>query len=169
MRHGYSFSAGLIDYLLNFNLAENPIGLLGVGLVIGVIYFIIFYICIMRFNLHTPGREEDESYNEEKCKEKAKTNGAVNNEIRVKPLRSKIDKTAEGIIEAVGGKVNINDVDSCITRIRLKLRDGSKLDKVKLKQIGATEIIKLGNNNVQIIIGTMADPIVSRMRRMIKE
>ncbi|SCK02188.1 EIICBA-Glc 2 [uncultured Clostridium sp.] len=171
MRHGYSFSAGLIDYLLNFNLAENPIGLLGVGLVIGFVYFIIFYICIMKFNLHTPGREEEEVYKEKECKEKEKTtiNGAVDNEIKVKPLRSKMDKTAEGIIEAVGGKANINDVDSCITRIRLKLRDSSKLDKGKLKQIGATEIIKLGSNNVQIIIGTMADPIVSRMRRMIRE
>lgn len=171
MRHGYSFSAGLIDYLLNFNLAENPIGLLGVGLIIGFIYFIIFYLCIMKFNLHTPGREADEAHDKEEDKEKedCKTSEILDNEIVVKPLRSKFDKIAESIIEAVGGKANINDVDSCITRIRLKLRDGSKLDKAKLKQIGATEIIRLGSNNVQIIIGTMADPIVSRMRRIIKE
>lgn len=125
MIHGYSFSAGLIDYLLNFNLAENLIGLLGVWVVEGIIYFIIFYFCIIKFNLRTPRREEDSE--------------------------------------------NIEDVDSCITRVRLKLNDGSKIDKLKLKRVGVTEIIRLGSNNVQIMIETMADPIISRMRKSIKE
>ena len=78
-------------------------------------------------------------------------------EIRVKSLRSKIDNIAVDIIEVFAGKDNIDDVDLCITRIRLKLRDGSDVGEVKLKQIGI----------VQIIIGTMAYPVVSRMRTII--
>lgn len=89
-------------------------------------------------------------------------------EIRVKSLRSKIDNIAVDIIEVFAGKDNIDDVDLCITRIRLKLRDGSDVGEVKLKQIGIAEIIRLGSNNVQIIIGTMAYPVVSRMRTIIK-
>ena len=90
-------------------------------------------------------------------------------EIRVKSLRSKIDNIAVDIIEVFAGKDNIDDVDLCITRIRLKLRDGSDVGKIKLKlkQIGIAEIIRLGSNNVQIIIGTMAYPVVSRMRTII--
>ena len=76
---------------------------------------------------------------------------------------------AEEIIETVRGKYNIEDFDSCITRVSLKLNDGSKIDKLKLKRIGATEIIRLGSNNVQMMIGNMANPIISRMRKSIKE
>ncbi|MBC5631035.1 PTS transporter subunit EIIB [Clostridium sp. NSJ-6] len=76
---------------------------------------------------------------------------------------------AEEIIETVRGKYNIEDFDSCITRVRLKLNDGSKIDKLKLKRIGVTEIIRLGSNNVQMMIENMANPIISRMRKSIKE
>ncbi|MDU2674193.1 MAG: PTS transporter subunit EIIB [Clostridium sp.] len=171
MRHGYSFSVGLIDYLLNFNLSELPIGLLGVGIAAGTTHITIFYFCIMKFNLNTPVREEEEVHNKEEGKEKEEfqINGAVYEEIIVKSLRSKVDNIAVDIIEVVAGKDNIDDVDLCITRIRLKLRDGSDVGKIKLKlkQIGIAEIIRLGSNNVQIIIGTMAYPVVSRMRTII--
>ena len=70
MRHGYSFSVGLIGYLLNFNLSEFPIGLLGVGLVVGTTHITICYFCIMKFNLNTPVREEEEIHNKEEGKEK---------------------------------------------------------------------------------------------------
>ena len=169
IRAGYSFSAGFIDYLLNFNLAERPILLILVGGVMGVIYFIIFYFCITKFDLKTPGRDENDD-NIEECKEKEEVNvnKLEDKEVAIKPLRSKLDKIAECIIDAVGGKNNIEHVDSCITRIRLQLKDSNKVEKSKLKQIGATEIIRLGKNNVQIIIGTVADPVVSRIRRIIK-
>lgn len=169
IRAGYSFSAGFIDYLLNFNLAERPILLILVGVVMGVIYFIIFYFCITKFDLKTPGRDENDD-NIEECKEKEEVNvnKLEDKEVAIKPLRSKLDKIAECIIDAVGGKNNIEHVDSCITRIRLQLKDSNKVEKSKLKQIGATEIIRLGKNNVQIIIGTVADPVVSRIRRIIK-
>lgn len=88
-------------------------------------------------------------------------------EIIVKSLISKVDNIEVDIIEVVAGKDNIDDVDLCITRIRLKLRDGSDVGKIKLKQIGIAEIIRLGSNNVQIIIGTMEYLVVSRMRTII--
>lgn len=168
MRHGYSFSAGFIDFILNFNLAENPIGLIIVGVLFGVIYFSIFYFAIKKFNLKTPGREiEQESIKEIVA---SSNEGTSNKEevSSIKSYKSKLDITASGIIEAVGGIDNIEYVDSCITRVRLTLKDGALVNKIDLKKIGATEVIRVGTNNVQIIIGTLADPIVSRIKRMKK-
>ena len=109
IRAGYSFSAGFIDYLLNFNLAERPILLILVGVVMGVIYFIIFYFCITKFDLKTPGRDENDD-NIEECKEKEEinVNKLEDKEVAIKPLRSKLDKIAECIIDAVGGKITSN-------------------------------------------------------------
>lgn len=161
IRHGYSFSAGFIDYILNYRLATKPLWLLFIGVIVGAVYFIIFYFAIIKFNLKTPGREND------KCDVNSNTNERDNEEIVIKPIKSKVDRAVDGIIDGVGGCENIINVESCVTRVRLTLKDTSKVDKVKLKSIGSIEIMNSGKNNIQIIIGTMADPIVSRIKRKI--
>ena len=70
-------------------------------------------------------------------------------------------------MQAVGGKANIKDIEACITRIRLSVVDDSKFNKDAVKKAGAIEIVSLGTGNYQIIIGTMADPIVAAMEDMI--
>lgn len=152
MRHGFSFSAGLIDYLINFNLADKPIVIIAFGIVMGIVYFLLFYIVIKKFDIQTPGREREENKVTE------------DKDILVK--KTNIDYIAEGIMMAVGGKENIEYVDSCVTRVRLRLKDISIIDRKKLKSFGASNVVRMGDNNVQIIIGTTANLIVSRMKRL---
>lgn len=153
MRHGFAFSAGATDYILNFNLAENPIGLALVGLCFAVIYFVIFYFAIKKFNLPTPGREEENLEDEKENKELE---------------NSDLDEVANKVIEALGGKDNIVSTDACITRLRMELKDSSIVDEKALKDIGAKGVMKMGTSSCQVIIGTLADPLASRMKKILK-
>lgn len=151
MKCGFGFSAGLIDYVLNFGISKNPIGLLVVGLIFGAIYYFVFLFCIKKFNIPTPGRLEDE--------ESATLTGLSNSELTAK---------AAEILEAIGTKSNIESIDACITRIRLTAKDPSSVDQDRLKAIGATGVMKMGGNNFQIVVGTVADPLVTHIKALMK-
>ena len=69
-------------------------------------------------------------------------------------------------MSGIGGKNNIQDIEACITRIRLTVIDDAKFDKDAVKRAGAIEVVSMGTGNYQIVIGTMADPIVSAMEEM---
>lgn len=79
-----------------------------------------------------------------------------------------LNASAAGLLEAIGTKSNISSLDACVTRIRLIVIDNTLINEAKLKQFGATKIIKLDANNIQIVVGTMADPIVSHMKSIIE-
>ena len=148
MRNGFAFSAGATDFFLNWGKATKPVGIILVGLVFAVIYYFVFVFFIKKFNLKTPGREDD-----------IEEDLALNN--------LDLDEKALNILEAVGGHDNLDSLDACITRIRLTLKDPSKLDEKKLKAMGISGIMKMGENNVQIVVGTMADPIVTKMKNVV--
>lgn len=150
---GFGFSAGLIDYLLSFGISKGPITIALVGLIFAAIYFVVFYFVIKKFNLPTPGRENDD---------------ALEDEGQVSSLSAKtdIDDKAEKILEALGGPKNIESLDACITRIRLTVNDSKIIDEEELKNIGASGVMRLDNKNIQVIVGTLADPIVSRMKKI---
>ncbi|SHF17717.1 N-acetylglucosamine-specific PTS transporter subunit IIBC [Clostridium fallax] len=156
MRDGFGFSAGLTDYLLNFNIATNPLGIALVGLIFAALYYVIFVFCIKKFNLKTPGREE-EYFDDESELEKSVPITAS----------SPLDEKAAVILEALGGKENIDNLDACVTRIRVTVKDASKVNESAFKKVGANGMIKVGENNLQIVMGAQADPIVTRMKRMI--
>lgn len=151
MRSGFSFSAGLTDYLINFNISSKPIGIVLVGLGFAVVYYFIFLFAIKKFNLQTPGRAEDE--------EVVALSGLDNTQLR--------HKAAE-ILEAIGSKSNIESIDACITRIRLTAKDASMIDEQRLKDLGATGVMKMGAKNYQIVVGTVADPLVTHMKALMK-
>lgn len=151
MKCGFGFSAGFIDYALNFGISTNPIGLLIVGLIFGVIYYFIFVYFIKKFDLPTPGRLEEEF--------SASLSGLSTAELKVK---------AAEILEAIGGKANVDSLDACITRIRLTAKDGSKVDEGALKRAGASGVMKMGSNNFQIVVGTVADPLASHIKSLMK-
>ncbi len=146
MRCGFGFSAGFIDYVLSFGIAEKPLGLLLVSLVFGVVYYFVFVFFIKKLNIPTPGRIEEES---------GALLGLSNTELR--------DKASE-VLAALGGKENIKVVDACITRIRITVNDGEQVDEARLKALGATAVLKLPGNNFQIVVGTVADPLVTHMK-----
>lgn len=152
IKDGFNFSAGFIDYALNFNIATKPILLLGIGLIFAVIYYLVFVFFIKTLNLPTPGRADDE--------ESATLSGLNNSELSVK---------AAEILEAIGTKANIESIDACITRIRLTAKDPLQVNEDKLKALGATGIMKMGSDNFQIVVGTVADPLVTHIKALMKK
>lgn len=151
MRCGFGFSAGFIDYALNFGISSKPIVLLIVGLIFGALYYVVFVFFIKKFDLPTPGRLDEE--------ESAVLSGLSGSELSIK---------AAEILEAIGNKENISSLDACITRIRLTAKDGAKVDEARLKKIGVTGIMKMGSNNFQIVVGTIADPLATHMKTLMK-
>jgi PTS system N-acetylglucosamine-specific IIC component len=143
IHHGFGFSAGAIDYFLNFGIAKKPIWLLGLGVLYGIIYFVVFYIVITRLDLKTPGREEEE----------------------VEENNISSSTKAFDYLEALGGRDNIVVIDHCVTRLRLKLKDAQQIDEQKLKHLGAKGVIKLNDTDVQVIIGTGVEFVAEELNQ----
>lgn len=153
IKMGFGFSAGAIDAILNWNISTKPLLLVFIGLGFAVIYYFLFLFFIRKFNIQTPGREENDGILYE-----AKSLG-----------NSDLDVKGAEVLEAIGGKTNITSMDACVTRIRLTVKDGSLIDQPRLKQLGASGVMKLDSNNYQIVVGTVADPLVSHMKSIMKK
>ncbi|GLC88823.1 N-acetylglucosamine-specific PTS transporter subunit IIBC [Lysinibacillus piscis] len=151
-RDGFGFSAGLMDWLLNFGLADKPLMLLPLGLAFGAVYFVIFYVVIKKLDLKTPGREDDEE----------ETEGAS-------AVTSDLDVRAYHTIEALGGQQNIKQIDYCTTRLRLTVGDASQVDDKVLKQTGARGVMRISKTNVQVIIGTSVEFLAEAMKERLKK
>ncbi len=176
VRIGFSFSAGLFDYLLNFSKSNTsqPLLLLGIGLVYGVIYYFVFSFAIKFFDLGTPGRGETstglsadwilpESQRGPKPTKASAQNGASANGASA----DQDDVLASQVVAALGGKANIQSVEGCITRLRLFINDPAKIDEATLKGLGASGVVKRGKI-VQVVMGTQSDRIANRMSRLLK-
>ncbi|MGI2329212.1 N-acetylglucosamine-specific PTS transporter subunit IIBC [Planococcus sp. YIM B11945] len=151
IRHGFGFSAGAIDFVLNYGLAENPLLLLVIGLGMGVVYFFIFYFLIIKLDLKTPGREDEDDME----------NG--NTEFG----GDETDIKAYHTIDALGGTDNIVAIDYCTTRLRMTVKDADRVNEKELKRYGARGLMKINKTNVQVVIGTtvefLADAMTKRM------
>ncbi|MGL4336328.1 MAG: N-acetylglucosamine-specific PTS transporter subunit IIBC [Turicibacter sp.] len=148
--HGFTFSAGFIDYALNFTKATNPFIILGVGLGIGALYFIVFYMLITKMNLPTPGREEDD--------DEISENGTIN-------LTDK--ELAKKYIEYLGGSENLVKIDNCATRLRLEVKDTTIIQDKELKSIGARGIVRLSKTSVQVIVGPSVEFVADGMKALV--
>jgi len=144
--HGFGFSAGLIDFVLNWGLATKPFTLLLIGLGFGALYFFTFSFAIRAFNLKSPGREDDDEAVEATSGDAAKGD------------------LARQYLKALGGHDNLTSIDACITRLRLTLKDRSVADEVVLKKLGAKGVVKLGENNLQVILGPLAEIVAGEMK-----
>ncbi|MGL5381298.1 PTS transporter subunit EIIC [Clostridium sp.] len=150
---GMTFSGGVIDYALfgllpaGAGVPTNWLMVILVGAVYAVIYYFLFYFMITKLNLKTPGRDENEGETKLYSKadyQKSKTGG------------NEIVEKAPAVLEALGGEANIVSVDACITRLRVEVKDKSKVDKNTLKSLGATGVVEVGNG-IQAIFGAKAD------------
>lgn len=150
IRHGFSFSAGGIDYLLNMGLATNGWLLLPIGLAVAALYFFLFVFFIKKFDIQTPGREDDVAGED------------VTGSIKDKGVAA----VAAAYLEKLGGKDNIESVDSCITRLRLTVRDASIIKDADMKALGASGVIRPSKKNIQVVVGTSADLIAGEMKRL---
>lgn len=146
---GMTFSGGLIDYLI-FGVIPGRTPwwyVIIVGLILAVIYYFGFRFVIRKFNLKTPGREEAAPEGE----------GEAGKGPAVKQ-----DELPHNILAALGGGSNIAHLDACITRLRVEVKDKADVDKDRLKKLGASGVLEVGNN-IQAIFGTRSDTIKSQI------
>ena len=150
---GFGFSAGFVDYFLSLRnpVANNPWMLIPLGLIFFVIYYFVFRFCIRKFNLKTPGREDDDV--------------EVNAETISK--HDNFDEVAAIIIEGLGGKENIEDIDYCSTRLRTSLVDGAKVNEAKIKEAKVLGLIKPDKDSIQIIIGPQVQFVYDKIHENI--
>lgn len=176
---GFGFSAGLIDYVLNFGKANttNAWMIIPVGIIYGLLYYFIFSFFITRFNLGTPGRGEastglsadwilpESQRGPKPAKQNGTTTATAATATAVKQDRD--DVLAAQVLGALGGKENVQSVEGCITRLRLFMNDPEQIDEPRLKSLGASGVIKRGKI-AQVVMGTQSDRIAERMKRIMK-
>ena len=142
---------GLIDLML-FGVLRGPQTkwLLNVviGLIYAVIYFFVFKWAIVKFNIKTPGREDE-------------TDEVVDTD--------EVTELGNGIMDALGGKENILEIDNCISRLRLVLKDTSIVNDALLKRTGSLGIIKINENNIQVVYGTKVEKAAAELKRAVKK
>ncbi|RHW19091.1 PTS N-acetyl-D-glucosamine transporter [Sphingomonas gilva] len=143
---GFGFSAGLLDYGLNFGLSTRPLMLLPIGAAYFAIYYATFRFFIVRFDLKTPGRDAEAAPE------------------RAGPVTS----GAAGYVEALGGAANLRTIDACTTRLRLTLEDVGLIDEPLLKRLGARGVVRPGGNALQVVIGPLADTLAGEMRDAVR-
>ncbi|KUZ78796.1 PTS N-acetyl-D-glucosamine transporter [Burkholderia ubonensis] len=155
---GFTFSAGGIDYVLNYGLSTKGWVAIPLGIAYGVAYYGLFRFFIRKFDMATPGREPATA---EGAAESYQSGGYV------APAASAAAPRAQRYIAALGGAGNLTVVDACTTRLRLTVADPDKVSEPDLKAIGARGVLKRGGNSVQVIIGPEADIIADEMRAAI--
>ncbi|WP_194761520.1 N-acetylglucosamine-specific PTS transporter subunit IIBC [Pantoea ananatis] len=158
---GFGFSAGLVDMVLS---SRNPLAthwymLIPQGLVFFVIYYVVFRFTIKKFNLMTPGRELAVAGDE--------TDGYDVNVDTTDNGESATESLARRYIGAVGGSDNLTAIDACITRLRLNVKDAGQVNEGVAKRLGASGVIRLNKQSVQIIVGTQAESIAMSMKKVL--
>lgn len=146
---GFGFSAGLLDFVLNWGLATKPLTLLFIGFGFFFLYFITFYVAIRAFNLKSPGREDDVALGTQQ----GKPQGSTSNQ-----------ELAKQYLAVLGGHDNVDNIDACITRLRLTVKDSGSIDESELKALGAMGVVKLNKTSIQVILGPMAEIIAGEMK-----
>ncbi len=155
IHHGFAFSAGFIDFALNAPLAQKLPLLIGIGLAFAVIYYFLFRFFIRIMNLKTPGREDTVETEGEK------------EETKETKITDSAESHPQQVLDAVGGKENIVTLDACTTRLRLTVKDGSKVNEKKLKDLGAFGVIKIGEGNYQAVFGAKAELLKDQMSKLL--
>lgn len=141
---GFGFSAGFIDYIINYKLATNPILILPLGILFAFVYFILSYYTIKLFRLNLFDNNKEEYPTSE-------------------------SNEAEAFIEALGGAENILHTDACITRLRMSVNDSTALLEEHFLALGAKGVIRPDNQSIQIILGTKAEGVAEEMKVLLKQ
>ena len=171
---GMTFSGGLIDFTLfgilpaGAGVPTNWIRAILVGAGYAVVYYFLFKTLILKLNLKTPGREGDEE--EAKLYSKAGFQAAKGLDGKEAPNKAngkdEIVQKAPEVLAALGGEENAVSIDACITRLRVEVKDKSKVDKDKLKALGAVGVVEVGNG-IQAIFGAKADAYRHEINRIL--
>jgi len=154
VRAGFNFSGGFVDWFLSFKvpMAENSIMLIPIGLVFAVIYYVVFRFAITKFNLKTPGREDDDE----------------GEEMNVKVANNDFTQIASIILKGVGGKENVVSIDNCVTRLRLEIKDQALVNEKIIKSAGVSGVIRPGKTSLQVVVGTQVQFVADEFKKLCK-
>ena len=153
-RAGFSFSAGATDLLFSASLpaAQKTWLIIPLGIAAFIVFYVVFRFAITKFDLKTPGREDDDDTDETKVT-------LANNDYT---------EVAKVILEGVGGKENVTSIDNCITRLRLEIKDYTAVDEKKIKSAGVAGVIRPGKNAVQVVVGTKVQFVADEFKKLCK-
>ena len=152
-RAGFMFSAGATDLLFSASLpaAQKTWMIIPLGIAAFIVFYVVFRFAIVKLNLKTPGREDDDV-----------------DETTVKLANNNFTEVAKIVLEGVGGKENVASIDNCITRLRLEIKDYTKVDEKKIKSAGVAGVIRPGKTSVQVIIGTKVQFVADEFKKLCK-
>ena len=153
-RAGFCFSAGAVDLVFSSSLpaAANTWMILPLGVAAFVVFYVVFRFAITKWDLKTPGREDEDLE-----AEKAVT--LANNDYTA---------VAAKILEGLGGKENVTSIDNCITRLRLEIKDQALVDEKVIKSAGVAGVVRPGKNSVQVIVGTKVQFVADEFKLLCK-
>ncbi len=121
------------------------------GIAAFAVFYVVFRFAIVKFDLKTPGREDDDVETEKKA--------VLSN--------SNFTEVASIILEGLGGKDNVKSLDNCITRLRLEINDYTQVDEKKIKSAGVAGVMRPSKTAVQVIVGTKVQFVADEMKKML--
>lgn len=153
-RAGFCFSAGATDLVFSASLpaAAKTWLVFPIGIAAFAVFFFVFYFAIKKFDLKTPGREDDDQ----------------EGEMKIELANNDFTAMAKIILEGLGGAENIAELDHCITRLRLEVKDNLKVDEKKIKSSGISGIIRPSKTAVQVIVGPKVQFVFDEMEKLVK-
>lgn len=152
-RAGFSFSAGATDLIFSASLpaAQKTWMILPLGIAAFLVFYVVFRFAIVKFDLKTPGREDDDT----------------EDEMNVQLANNDYTKVAQIVLEGLGGKGNVKSLDNCITRLRVEINDYTAVDEKKIKSAGVSGVIRPSKTAVQVIVGTKVQFVADEMKKML--
>ena len=152
-RAGFSFSAGLTDLVFSSTLpaAKNTLLIIPLGVAAAIIFYVVFRFAIVKFNLKTPGREDDDP-------DEVSDGALANNDYTA---------IAKAVLEGLGGASNVTTVDNCITRLRLEVKDSNLVNEKAIKAV-SSGVIRPSKTSVQVIIGPKVQFVADEFKKLVK-
>ena len=153
-RAGFCFSAGATDLVFSASLpaAAKTWMIIPLGIAAFLVFYFVFYFAITKFDLKTPGREDEDAEESEK---------------KVVLANNNYTEVASAVLAAVGGKENVKEVGYCATRLRFEVLDNAKVDEKAVKAAGAAGVIRPSKNACQVIIGTKVQFVYDELKKML--
>ncbi len=153
-RAGFCFSAGATDLIFSASLpaAAKTWMIIPLGAAAFVVFYLVFYFAITKFDLKTPGREDEDA-------EAAEANITLAN--------NDFTAIASGVLSAIGGKDNVSNVDYCATRLRFEVKDSTAVNEKAVKAAGAAGVIRPSKNACQVVIGPKVQFVYDELKKML--
>lgn len=125
--------------------------ILPLGLAAFAVFYLVFRVAIVKLDLKTPGREDDDVEAEKKA--------VLSND--------NFTEVAAIILEGLGGKSNVTSLDNCITRLRMEIKDYTRVDEKKIKSAGVAGVMRISKTSIQVIVGTKVQFVADEMKKML--